>query len=1565
MQANQFGAAGYSQNYTNNPYAPPVYSPFQNPAHVDDAFGYMANMYGPGIVQGAFGQDAFLAHQGPGQARLDQYTAARYQRHGMAAIQAANMAGNGQVAQKLLGGQRLINGGQPITDLDREHANIGASVLNNPIFKQFAGAQIGPENLEAMMFGRRGDPTAIAAATTRMGFFRPDAVSGERRMSSDSLQQFSQNMYQNLYGPDANLDDMHGFGAVAGGEMMDTLFQQGRLPQSIGALSPADRVKAIGRGKRDDKTMTSLAQQFGHSELMSRDYDYANATEEEQKITLADKLPAFKKRLGDTFTEIDKYKDGDKRSKSAEEIQQLEGFGLAANALDAKNVSKSVKEYNGAVSAIREIFGDSGNANAPIQELIANLQHLTNGAQGSMAPGKVESLVREMRMAARDSNTDLKNLNSLMYEKKAQARQLGLSEVTAERGMASDLTRGQAMADAGVFEKAGFGKLNRAEAESRTVALSTRADASSVGRGLAVLNRMVTESPDKYKGKQLEAAMVAYRAGSDTYQYQGKTHNLSEEVGRGGMQAVFNLARDSGADAGLFRAYQDDQIGTEEHLNAGYAYKAQRYELQRSLSRSHEGVIQDRMGSKEFQKLKPAGMSDETFRTKNAALASSLAYTMAGVMIDETADMAPEERAATLEKREIEKLVEYFKSGEGGNMGQRAAEANAEQYFNAIYGDTAEKRRDSMLETYARTSASAQQRTGVSLEAIKQTYDSDALSDSDARLSVNKKRAQRFAMSARGTESTTMQRVGEQLENLADDNTGTRSDALKAIFNVTSEDQLLQSYAPDMQEGLVAAAKMYTQATITPSQIEKLAEAAQKNPTGPEATQLKTLAGVDQKETLDPDKIGHIKDRAIMQSADTAKGASEAEKKQNEHQRKQAELIMKGFNSGKEDDVKAASRAMAEQMLGPGASKEQIEKFATAALSDDPKSFEDQMKRGLFGGGLSDEKQAEARSMAQGLRVAQDIGGLTGAGLEQTAEDVAKAQKRPTAKSNAVVAEVGKAVYDKIEQNYDRAEYEKLRPKGMSDAKFETQRKKRMRMIAVATAEVATNQMGGTAGETAEKRAEIMGKKTIAQLAQQFIREGMDPEEAQTQARKEFAAVMGANPEKASERLNNILTAANNAKRDRGMGVAEATDKVTAEQQKLLDEVGADPSGAGMKAAMLNTNKRKLLLTLPNADAAALFKKFTPEAQREGMAALDSAQNGLYSLSLDEGERANVGRIKDAINESNAEQRKGVSSQNLTPEQVQQLNRQGHSRATGGPVSDRGGGSLGPAETHITSKADKLKEIDAEMAALKARGTTSFSAGDRGRTTTKFKDETDQKQFDELQARRASIADSDTKDEIKTHDPFGAKGKLPGLDISMQDIRGESTWSMWSGGLDVSERVFIPHNPNYTEEQAAIDVERYGTAAEKTAFKKRGGAERVNVTNPDGSVAQVVQKPHVKLLAEQAMLNATSDDPLQAATQRLHDLEGKKKRGWNGQEYFSDEKDQVRYNFLKDTVAQQESRGAGGNGGDGGEMNIIGTLVLQGLSEAVLQATGNRMENTPDGGAPIDMASGTGANHGR
>jgi ribosomal protein S20 len=1566
MPQYNFQATDPRANHIGNPYAPPVYSPFQNPAHVDDAFGYMANMYGPALVQGMFGPDAFLAHQMPGQALADQYTAARYQRTGVQSIAAANTAGNSTVAEKLIGMQRLMNGGQPVTQLDREHANTGAQVLNNPLFKSFAAAQIGAENLEGIMFGRRGDPTAIASATNRIGYFRQDAATGEKRMSADSLQQFSHNVYENLYGKDANVDEMRGSGAVAAGEMMDTLFQQGRLPQSLGALTPAERVKAVSQTKRDDKTMTRLAEQFGHKELMERDFDYANATEEEQKLMLHDKLGGYKDRLTKTFNEIDKYKANDPRAKSAEEIEQLEGFGLGANSLDAQRTSRAIKEYNGAIAAMREIFGDNGQSNAPVQQLIAGLQALTNGAQTSFSGGKVESLVRELRLAARDTNTDLDSLGAITNEARMNARQLGLQDATAEAGVARKLLLNQNMSDAGVFEKPGFGKLNRAEAEQMQRTLSDRGDASSVGRELAVMNRLVSENPEKYKGTKLEAAAKAYQNNEDTFSFDGQTYNLAEMAGRGGVPALAQIAQESGASNRIMQAYRNDQIGTEEYLKTGYAYKAQQYELQRNFSRAHGAQLSTKM-AEAAPAIKPAGMSDEDFGKQRNQLAEGFAYKMTGIMMDETADMTSEERVATLERRGKEELTKYFKSSAGGNMSDAAAQKQADKYFTAMYGSNAEERRENLLATYSETSSIAQSRSrtadrpaGVSLEGTKQLYNDKAIAKTDVDQKVNVQRAERMKDVSMGTESSFTQRIGDELHNLASDDAQDRTESLKRVFNVVSEDSIVQKYAPDMQEGMVAAARMYSSATVTRKDIDKLAEAAQTDPNGPAARELKVLAGFKPDQQLTEEEQSTLAQRAAMQSVETARGTTEKEREQNKAQQTRAKTIIKAYNTGKADDVKAASRAMAQSMLGPNASKEKIEEFATAALDEDTLAFEKQMQRGFFGGGLTDEKQEEARAISAGLRAAQASGGLAGAGAEQTVQSIDAAQDRPTAKMNELTRDVSQKVRGQVEKGYDRREFEKLRPAKMSTEAFNNQRKEFIRTASDIMSSVAVSEMGGYENLKPEERAEYMEKRGKEELTKYFERQGMVPARAEEAAEKHFGALFGGNEKAVTEQMNKIYDTAITEAKEKGFdtssGVAAqtapapepqqqqaasppaaasakakydykalgVTEKVTAQQQAVINEATKDPTGAAMKTALLDSKKRELLLTLPDDAAKEMFTKFTPQAQAD---ALESMKSYKDSIFLGDKDRKNLSRLHDAISadKPTAEQQ---AQQTPQPPRAAQAAAYSSSVERFDPQTARDLlGSGGPAGgTEFKSTLHRMLGLmDTEE--LKAFGT--------GGGATEFE-----------QLRK--IAEKQAPDSPISRAVGDARETLE-EQIDTLHKRGKKGW--------------FTRDVSFADPQ---DTERLkGLQHMREKLISFDGLDSVNKQMeslaPKGKTGLFGGKPSFADADDQKLYDQLNDRKEQLQQQTSAGISAIR---------ASRESVTETSRFSQTVVAQNTKQAARSEdrlhfGQKGNDMQINGTLVLQGLSEAILQASGQRMEETPDGGAPVDIAGGTGSYYGR
>lgn len=1409
----------------------PVYSPFQNPAHADDMFGYLANMYGPMLVEGFAGPDAFLAHQMPSQALSDQYSSARYQRQNVQNISAANARGTEQVANKIIGIQSLLNGGQEVTQLDRENADAMASVINNPVMKQIAGQLIGPENLEGLMFGRRGDPTATAASVNRMGYYRQDAT-GNRRMSAESSEQFSSELYENMFGDSANINEMRGFGAVAAGELTEGLFQRGKLPKSMGAMSAADRVNLMSSSQRDEETMNRLADQYAHQDLMERDADYAMATKQEQKLMRADKMGEYRGTLDETFKEIDKFQAGEKGAKSAEEIEQLDGYGVAANAVDAQRTSKTVKEYAGAVAAVRDIFGASGRGDAPMQELLAALEQLSGGSMMNMSAGKMQQLMTGLSITARETGRDISALSAGMQDSMNIGSQYGLRSSTIMAGEAERLHTVQALSDAGVFEHSAFGKLNKGELERAQKERSIRGDASGVGRMLASMNRLVTENAEMYEGTKMEAAMKAYQKGETTFEYEGETINLAELAGREGVQGLRALAEESGAEQSHIFAYMNDK-STDEYMKEGYAYKAQGYELQRNVSRRNESRMREAMSSDEFKAAaKPRGMSDDDFREQTNRLARGLSYKMTGIIMDETDGMSVDERNAHIEKRTKEELVDYFKSSAGGEMNQRQAEAESEKYFNAMYGEDPKERKANLNAMYAEVSGAAQKRTGENIEAAKQLYNKEGQQVATERVQQAARRAERQTelTKAMGTESTIAQRMGEELDAMANGD----DMSLERLFNITSKDAMQQQYAPEMQEGLMAASKMYGEAIVTPDKIRELSEQAAKAPNGPEARQLKKMAGFAENQKLNEEEQASLVDRATRRSAYQAAGSTEEEREQNEETMRRANMLFKAFNTGEQDDVEAASRAMAKEMLGPNAADEKIAAFSAAMLSGDEKLLDKEMGGGFFGGGLTDEQKERTRAISTALRDSREMGGLEKAGFAVQAKESLAAQDRPAAQLYDYKKAVNTRVRDDVADGLDTRAFKRLKPADMSPEAFAAQSREIGDMASRALTSIVADEMGGADEMAPEDRAKYMATRAKEKMTEYFAQNDAGDgtprekaERAKEKAEKHFGAMFGSNSmfesdesaiqrnmekmyehgqDVAKERGLSLETAASRRRPPADSSVAEMAareavprtydrqklgvpEEMTAEQQKLVAELEKDPEGRDFESAMQDSEKRQTLLTLPDKDAVALFNKMTPEAQQRGVDGMRKFKHSWKRNFLPQDQQQNMDRIYDAITSQDSG---GMSSNNVSTSDIAQIDYNDPvMMGTGGdPIGD-------------VAARDALKTIGGEA------------------------------------------------------EPFGVFSPFD------------------EGGDDVTTR--------------SIALSRASLKSSDASAARTMSAMR---TNSPASISSLTQA---------------------------------------------------------------------GGGDKESKVNVSGTLVMQGLSQAVLAATGSRMEDTPDGGVPVGMSNGQGA----
>lgn len=1423
-----------AQSTYGNPHMPnqysqaPVYSPFQNRHNINDSFSYLANMYGPGLVQGFAGPDAFLAHQMPGQARADQHEAAKYQRAVAQAQHNATARGNDAVARKLVGFQSgVMNGGLPPTQLDWEHAQVGATVFNNPMFKGFAAANMpgGHEALEGLMFGRRGDPAALAAATGQIGFYRRDAMGG-KRMSAEGMEMFSTQLYNNLYGENADVDEMRGFGAHATGEMMQSLFQQGRLPRSIGSLTPSQRVKALSGSKRDEQTMQAMAEDYAHHDLLQRDHDYANATAEERKTMLGGKVGDYRKKLDTVFQEADKFRNNDPRAKSAAEIEQLGGFSMAANAVDAQRTGKVVKEYTGAVAAIRELFGDNGKSNAPIQELMDSLNHLAGGAQTSMSPAKLESTVRQIRMAARDSGVSSEQLMHEATIAQHRGAMLGLEPENVLRGMAGKLNYADAMQEEGVFNKAGWGKLDRATAGRRQAELSDRGDASHAGRALATINRLASENKEQFKGTELEAAAEAYRKGEDTYTYKGKTVNLKQIAGMEGVAGIMGVAQRSGAERNQIDAAFNDRAGTNEYLKEGYAFGAQKYQLQQRIGQQNKQTIMGRANTDEFvKKFKPAGMSDSDFRKKTNVIATGFSNSLSDIVMNETADMSADERAAHMEKRSKEELTAYLQTPGGGGLSASAAKKQADEYFNAFYGDTAEKRKAGMNTAYAEMNAISQSRTGMQLSAHQQIRKSSVEQKATATTEVNARREERIRAMSKGNETTISQRLGEELDRLSSGNSGTAKEAAARVANIFSEDDMLRKYAPEAQDALVFAGQMHGQSTITEEKFKKIAEAAAANPNGPEQKKLMEMAGYKAGQKLSDEEKASLVDKARMRSVGTAEGNTDAERAANTARQHRSNILFKAYNTGEKEDVQAGAVALAQEMLGDKAGKADVQSFADAALKDDQRDLERRISR------MPKAQQAAARSVAAFLRTSQKIGGLQGPGFEQSAQSVAEAADRPTAKAHAFKRQISGGIKDRLDKEGATSAYGKL-SKATFGNDAETARVKGAAVIdklSKVLSDVTVDEMGGTENADPKMRAEYMEKRAREELKKHFVEtEKVSPERAEEMAQQHFHALMGKTPEERQKALDTVYTnthaeakrqgldaesvaqkraaeveaeraanAASDARIPNGAGSKKydykklgVAEKVTPEQQKLIDQIKLTPTAAYFNKLATDKDAQQHLLTLPDAAAVDLFKQFSPEDQRAGLAKLQQAASMPTLISgLTQQQQQNADRLHTAITDSQG-RGAGMSSNNvMTPAEYAQS--QAAVRATA-----QGGNTYLPGAVQPATETAAIQERLADLHNKKA---AALKSQDHGTVLRAVEEE---KKLTQRQ------------NELQSGDPLGF------VQQEMSEIEGRQTngW-LWGKNFASGE-----DRSRYSELQARQKEIMSGGGAVVQQNELRGGA---------------------------------------------------------------------------------------------------------------------------------------------
>jgi hypothetical protein len=744
----------------------PQYNPLGsgNPS-IDHAFA----VYGAPMLQQFLGGNKFLPQQFPAQGLLDQMAAAKYMRASKANEHHARQHIDQKTIYQNLVGIHSKFDATPLSDTGKAQYETAASYINSEGGQMAASMLFGAQNAEDLFFGRKGSAVQLAGAVNKIGYYRPDSVSGQDRMSEDSLKEFSNQLYSNLYGLDADLNDVSGFSAGRVGGIMTELARRGLLPESVSKLSASGRAAALG-----EKGMDKLG--------LSKEVTDAISS-------------------GSSLEEIEKIPDG------ASGIRKI----------DATRVSNSLKGYTDALSVVREIFGDNGITNAPMQQLMAAMEALTQGGTSTMKAGAIENLMRRTQMASRDSGVSLEGLMGLSARSGALADQYGLSREVASENVVSSMERVRAMQDTGGF-RPGFGRLDPTKAGMFALDQGIRADASRVGQYASAAARIVAENEGNggFKGTRMRAMVNAMKRGESSFYdaSTGRSVNINEELGRNPDAFMGGLLAEAGISAAHFGALVRDP-GSQEYLAgiAGGLAGAQSVELKEKigLNAVHGTGLLDKLGK---------GMSEGD----RDALAAHFSRGFSTTVIDTVnTTMSATGRLDALEGAARQSFKDYIREKNPTATDAQVSKM-ADQMINDRFGGK-QGLREELSQQYAAAGAMTEAEGYGKLSTLQQMNGARGIDEFERRRRINKNRAGVMDNARVGDGSNFLQRFSDMLGG------SDARPALEQLFNTVDsfadQEKLLEGIAGGKDNAALRGAFKEIQNAYSAGTVDTDAERAE------------------------------------------------------------------------------------------------------------------------------------------------------------------------------------------------------------------------------------------------------------------------------------------------------------------------------------------------------------------------------------------------------------------------------------------------------------------------------------------------------------------------------------------------------------------------------------------------------------------------------------------------------------------------------------------------------------------------------------------------------------------
>jgi hypothetical protein len=558
---------------------------------------------------------------------------------------------------------------------------------------------IAPQFLDAIS-GESGSVQAMAAQVMQGNRYRIDPTTGEMGYSAGSNTGMVEDLFETMFNDDHRAD-MQGLRAGDMGSLYNSL---------------SDRGLAGPRGNLRDRTIRSL------QELRSEGVDL-------QEIGNAENVAV----------------DGNLQGLSNADLTKLRGNSTVSERItdsDTDRISGQLQEYVKSISAIREIFGENGNPNAPMPMLLGALEGLTGGRMHQFDPTRLTTMIRDMQALSQESgksvdqllamnNSNTSNLNGLLGTRSGGA----FAPASTNYGV----TTGQAFQQVG--GATGFGTLSRTEAEQASMSMFNRGMSSEMANTLGALTRIENAGgfADNDSGKDLKAALAAIDNGEEFYRDSNGTRRQVPTREREFRGFISGGAVDGMGLSGFNMMLGDkfsnlEGLSTDQDRQRG-AVRQQFFDYEREVDRTSRSRLS---GNKQLQ---DSGM---TTRERDAA-----AGEISTAALDAMFDLSAEDLVNSTIRQEV--MVEAIQgAAPAGTYTDKQAQTVAEQ----IYGQSNRVARSRGAES---TVAMVQMQGRKVSEAQR-----SAESVSDARSGLNE------AMSNLGPKGGLLQRFFTSLQKQGD-----------------------------------------------------------------------------------------------------------------------------------------------------------------------------------------------------------------------------------------------------------------------------------------------------------------------------------------------------------------------------------------------------------------------------------------------------------------------------------------------------------------------------------------------------------------------------------------------------------------------------------------------------------------------------------------------------------------------------------------------------------------------------------------------------------------------------